>query len=69
METDEMTQHKAVDIFANFQAFADDTLHGCYEWANEYGEPGYSSPERGIILANWNDVSGEMQDELESAGY
>ena len=39
------------------------------EFANEYGEPGYSNPERGIILANWNNVPKGLADWLEKLGY
>lgn len=36
-------------------------------WAVEYAEPGYTDPEYGILLANWNDV--KHGDLLESLGY
>lgn len=39
------------------------------EWCDEYGEPGYHSPETGIIFANWNDIDKDIQDALEEAGY
>lgn len=39
------------------------------EWAEEYGEPGYTNPEKGIVFCNWNDVSQRIQDYLEEAGY
>ena len=39
------------------------------EWAECYGEPGYSQPEKGIILANWNDVPKGLAAWLEKHGY
>jgi len=39
------------------------------EWCSSYGEPGYSDPERGIIFANWNDISKLVGDYLEEAGF
>ena len=39
------------------------------EWADEYGEPGYTTPERGILFADWNDVPQSLQDRLEREGY
>jgi hypothetical protein len=38
-------------------------------WAHEYGEPGYTNPEKGILFANWNKFSREVTDILERAGY
>lgn len=42
--------------------------HYC-EWSAEYGEPGYSQPEKGILFANWNPVPRGLCDWLESCGY
>lgn len=39
------------------------------EWCNEYGEPGYTNPEKGIILCNWNDVPKGLADWLKKCGY
>lgn len=39
------------------------------EWCAEYGEPGYSQPEKGIILANWNNIPRGLADWLEKCGY
>lgn len=39
------------------------------EWCHHYGEPGYQDPEKGILLANWNNVPKNMQTWLEGAGY
>lgn len=39
------------------------------EFASEYGEPGYSNPEKGIIFANWNDIPKGLGDWLESCGF
>lgn len=39
------------------------------EWCATYGEPGYSDPERGIILANWNNIPKGLADWLEKCGY
>jgi hypothetical protein len=39
------------------------------EWVNEYGDPGYSQPERGIILADWNDIPKGLADWLEKQGF
>lgn len=51
---------KAIDYLINTQ-YA--------EWCNEYGEPGYSQPEKGIILANWNDIPKGLAQWLEKCGY
>jgi hypothetical protein len=40
-----------------------------FGWANEYGEPGYTDPQRGILFANWNYVSKEVQAWLEANGF
>lgn len=42
--------------------------HGA-EFASAYGEPGYSDPEKGIILANWNAIPKGLADWLERCGY
>ena len=34
-----------------------------------YGEPGYTDPEMGVILADWNHVPKELAEALEEAGY
>lgn len=39
------------------------------EWCNEYGERGYSQPEKGVILANWNNIPKAFQAYLEERGY
>ena len=39
------------------------------EFADSYGEPGYTDPEKGILFANWNDVPKSAQEFLESQGY
>lgn len=39
------------------------------EWCTQYGEPGYSDPEKGIILANWNNIPKGLSDWLEKCGY
>lgn len=39
------------------------------QWANDYAEPGYSSPKTGILLGNWNHVSQRVQDILNRMGY
>lgn len=39
------------------------------DWAKEYGEPGYSAPERGIIFSNWNNIPKALADRLEAQGY
>lgn len=39
------------------------------EWCNEYGEPGYDSPETGVVFANWNNVPDPLQEALKAAGY
>lgn len=37
-----------------------DNDNGALEWANSYGEPGYTDPEKCILFANWNDVEREF---------
>jgi hypothetical protein len=39
------------------------------EFCATYGEPGYTTPKNGILLANWNDVSAEFRHHLEHDGY
>jgi len=39
------------------------------EWCSHYGEPGYSDPDKGIILANWNDIPEGLIEWLEKCGY
>lgn len=39
------------------------------EWAHEYGEPGYTDPARAILFGNWNYVSKQACDWLESQGF
>lgn len=38
-----------------------DNDNGALEWANEYGEPGYSAPEKSILLANWNSAEDALK--------
>ena len=40
-----------------------------FEFASEYGEPGYDNPQRGIVFADWNHFPRELGDILERAGY
>lgn len=37
--------------------------------ASSYGEPGYTNPLGGILLADWNGVPQETKDILEQGGY
>lgn len=39
------------------------------EYCSYYGEPGYQDPEKGVILANWNDVPKGLAEWLEKCGY
>jgi hypothetical protein len=39
------------------------------ESCTAYGERGYNDPEAGILFADWNPISREVQDYLEDAGY
>jgi hypothetical protein len=41
----------------------------CFDYASEYGEPGYDNPRRGIVFANWNPFPRGLDDVLERAGY
>jgi hypothetical protein len=44
--------------------------NGEIEYADTYGEPGYTDPEKGILSANWNHVGTQaLQDCLEAGGY
>jgi len=45
-----------------------DNDNGALEWATEYGEPGYSQPRRGILLADWNRAEEAIARRLESRG-
>lgn len=38
-------------------------------FAAEYGEPGYTNPEKGILFGNWNYFSREVADLLAKVGY
>ena len=38
-------------------------------FGDSYGEPGYSNNERGIILANWNNIPRGLADWLEKCGF
>lgn len=40
-----------------------------YQVAEYYIEPGYDQPEKTVLLADWNKVSGELAGELEEFGY
>jgi hypothetical protein len=53
-----------------------DTLHAILErhdsdvqWCASYGEPGYDTPEHGIVFANWNNVPRFIGDWLEHHGF
>ena len=39
------------------------------DYANEYGEPGYTPAQRGVLLSNWNRISKNLQKRLEAQGY
>jgi hypothetical protein len=39
------------------------------QWAAEYAEPGHDQPDKGIIFANWNQFSRDLDRTLERAGY
>lgn len=41
----------------------------CLESCSKYGELGYTNPEKGILFANWNDISKPLQDYLEESGF
>lgn len=50
------------------QAFCD-VNNRQLDYANEYGEPGYSDPTKGILFSDWNDIPESLQKRLESQGY
>lgn len=37
-------------------------------WCREYAEPGYETPENGILFANWNGIE-DMAELAEQSGY
>lgn len=39
------------------------------EYCYQYGEPGYTDPEKGILFCDWNPVSRTIQDYLEEVGF
>lgn len=39
------------------------------DFAGEYGERGYTQPEKQVVLANWNNVPKRIADGLERQGY
>ena len=43
--------------------------HHYADCCSEYGEPGYTNPEKGIVFANWNDVPRKYQGMLEAEGF
>ena len=47
----------------------DDERNEHVEFCSEYGEPSYTDPEKGILFANWNNISDFAQEYLEAAGY
>jgi hypothetical protein len=52
----------------HFQRFAE-KRNEYFDFADEYGERGYSDPEKGIVLANWNTVPKGLASMLERDGY
>lgn len=38
-------------------------------WSAEYAEPGYSTPAKGIVFADWNGFPKDFDRVLERAGY
>jgi hypothetical protein len=38
-----------------------DNDNGALEWADTYGEPGYTDPEKVILFANWNEVERTLE--------
>lgn len=45
-----------------------DNDNGALEYAIEYGEPGYTQTEKGVLLANWNRVDDEINLRLNTRG-
>ncbi len=39
------------------------------EWSEDYVEPGYDKPRKGIVFANWNGFPRDLDRILERAGY
>ena len=39
------------------------------EFTSTFGEPGYTQPRAGVVLADWNDVDKDHSDKLEAEGY
>lgn len=39
------------------------------QWSEDYAEPGYDTPKRGVLFANWNQYPSKLTDVLERAGY
>lgn len=54
-------------IIEHFRAWADEHNEQV-EYASAYGEPGYAC-EKGVVLANWNNVPGGLANALEREGY
>ena len=51
-----------------FHKYCEVNSHQC-EFAEEYGEPGYTHPGKGVLFANWNRVPKLLADRLEAQGY
>lgn len=39
------------------------------EWADEYGEPGYTNPTQGILFCDWNEIPKALSKRLEAQGW
>ncbi len=40
-----------------------------WDSADQYGEPGYTTPAKGILFCDWNDVPKPLQKRLEAQGF
>src|SRR5258706_1446726 len=57
-----------IDYYTVFKLWAE-KKNLCFEQCNNYGEKGYTSPEKGILFANWNDVPKRILDGLQKQGF
>ncbi len=68
-----LTEHRArggkgISTVEVLRAFCD-VNNRQLDWADQYGEPGYTTPAKGILFADWNDVSKPLQKRLEAQGF
>lgn len=68
LHSDKTQRFSKIDYLHWFQAWCEKrNLYVSY--AYEMGEPGYDQPEKGVIIANWNEVPDHIKNGLELRGF